>query len=37
MGREAGRMLIKRLNGEAIANPIVLQPISLEVRASTLG
>jgi len=35
MGREAGRMLIKRLNGETIANPIVLQPISLEVRDST--
>ncbi|KQW85742.1 hypothetical protein ASC89_01280 [Devosia sp. Root413D1] len=37
MGREAGRMLIKRLSGEAIANPIVLQPISLEARSSTLG
>ncbi|HEV2516265.1 MAG TPA: LacI family DNA-binding transcriptional regulator [Devosia sp.] len=37
MGREAGRMLIKRLNGEAIANPIVLQPISIVARASTLG
>lgn len=35
MGREAGRMLLKRLNGEDIANPIVLQPISLESRDST--
>ena len=35
MGREAGRMLIKRLNGEPIAEPIVLQPISLEARDST--
>lgn len=35
MGRDAGRMLLDRLNGETIADPIVLQPISLEARDST--
>lgn len=35
MGREAGRMLLKRLAGHSIANPIVLQPINLEARDST--
>lgn len=35
MGLEAGRMLLKRLHGEVIANPIVLQPIKLEAREST--
>ena len=33
--RDAGRMLLDRLNGETIADPIVLQPISLEARDST--
>lgn len=35
MGREAGRMLLQRLAGEPIADPIVLQPISLQARDST--
>lgn len=35
MGRQAGRMLLKRLNREDIADPIVMQPIKLETRDST--
>lgn len=35
MGFEAGRMLLKRLTGESIANPVILQPVHLEVRDST--
>ncbi|WP_299637595.1 LacI family DNA-binding transcriptional regulator [Devosia sp.] len=35
MGYEAGRMLLKRLNGEAISNLVILQPIRLEARDST--
>jgi len=35
MGRDAGRMLLRRLNGERVDKPVVQQPISLEARDST--
>ena len=35
MGLAAGRMLLRRLNGEVIANPIQVLPVTLEIRAST--
>lgn len=35
MGREAGRMLLKRLGGDTIAQPVLMQPVTLEVRDST--
>jgi LacI family gluconate utilization system Gnt-I transcriptional repressor len=35
MGLDAGRMLLRRLNGEHVQEPIVLQPIHLEVRGTT--
>ena len=37
MGNIAGKLLLKRLRGESIAERIVLSPISLEVRDSTGG
>lgn len=35
MGLDAGRMLLQRLNGQTVANPIQMKAVTLAVRAST--
>ena len=35
MGLDAGKMLLRRLNDETVDTPIILHPVSLEVRDST--
>jgi LacI family gluconate utilization system Gnt-I transcriptional repressor len=35
LGRLAGEMLLKRLNGEAVARPVILLPLQLVTRQST--
>ncbi len=35
MGLDAGRMLLQRLNGQTVANPIQMKPVTLAARAST--
>ena len=35
VGRQAGQMLLRRLNGESIAQPVIQVPVRLEIRGST--
>jgi LacI family transcriptional regulator, gluconate utilization system Gnt-I transcriptional repressor len=37
LGLEAGRMLLRRLNDEPVADPVRLMPVTLQVRESTQG
>ncbi len=35
VGKQAGQMLLRRLNGESIAQPVIQVPVRLEIRGST--